>query len=66
MDGKVIAWPKAEPVRTMDWYARERRAEARFRASERRAWITCIVENLVLLAVAACTIFSVGIALTML
>ena len=43
MDGKVIVWKQAgyQP----DWYARERREEARFRASERRAWITCIVEK---------------------
>ena len=64
MDGKVIVWKQAgyQP----DWYARERREEARFRASERRAWITYIVENLVMVAVAACTMVSVGIALTML
>ena len=33
---------------------------------ELREWITCVVENLVMLAVAGCTIFSVFIALTML
>lgn len=50
------------------WYepARERRAEARFRAAELRAWITCAVENLVMLAVAGCTIVSVFLALSML
>ena len=45
---------------------RERRERARFRARELREWITCVVENLVMLAVAGCTIFSVFIALTML
>lgn len=66
MDAKIIAWKDIAPAPRFDYEAYERRAEARFRASERRAWLTCIVENLVMVAVAACTIMSVGIALTML
>lgn len=66
MKATVIEWKDYVPQAA--WYddARERRAEARFRARELREWITCVVENLVMLAVAGCTIFSVCLALTML
>ncbi len=71
MNAKVIALkdylPQAPQYDADTYaYARERREQARFRARELRAWITCVVENLVMLAVAGCTIFSVLLALTML
>lgn len=69
MNAKVIALKDYLPQTPLDdayAYARERREQARFRARELRAWITCVVENLVMLAVAGCTIFSVLLALTML
>ena len=54
---------KPEPF---DYAAYNRRAEARFRNSEIRAWILHLIETLVTATIGICTVICVVLALTML
>lgn len=57
--------PQRQPE-PFDFAAYNRRAEARYRASEIRAWIAQIVDSAVTLAIGGCLIFCVYLAMTML
>ena len=54
---------KPEPF---DYTAYNRRAEARYRNSEIRAWILHLTETVVTAAIGMCTVFCVILAFTML
>lgn len=54
---------KPEPF---DYAAYNRRAQARYRSSEIRAWVLHLTETLVTAAIGICTVFCVILAFTML
>lgn len=62
----VIELSQYRKPQPFDFDAYNRRAETRLKNSERRAWITCIVDNCVTAAIAICTVFCCYLAFTML
>lgn len=62
----VIDLSQYRQAENFDFSAYNRRAEIRLRNSERRAWISSIVENCVTAAIGVCSVFCTYLALTML
>lgn len=64
--GNVIELKEFRQPEPFDFAACNRRAEARYRSSEIRAWIAQIVDSAVTAVIGVCTVFCVYLALTML
>lgn len=62
----VIELKRFRQPEPFDYEAYNRRAEARYRSSEIRAWISHIVDTAVTAAIGICTIFCMYLAFTML
>ena len=62
----VIVLSQYRQPQSFDFVAYNRRAEIRLRNSERRAWISSMVENIVTATIGICSVFCVYLALTML
>lgn len=66
MKNNIIELSAYRQPQPFDYAACNRRAEIRLRNSEMRAWILHIVETAVTAAIGLCTLFCVGLAITML
>lgn len=66
MRNNIIELAQYRTAEPFDFAAYNRRAEARFRGSELRAWILHVVETAVTAAIGICTVFCVCLAFTML
>lgn len=66
MKNNIIELSAYRQPQPFDYAACNRRAEIRLRNSELRAWILHIVETAVTAAIGLCTLFCVGLAITML
>lgn len=62
----LIEWKKYRQPEPFDFEAYNRRAEARYRGSEIRAWITHVVDTAVTAIIGVCTVFCMYLVITML